>query len=480
MMHRVTRAALRHAQSGPAPMSVPRRCMSAFKNPFDLAENELIPGIEAAEFQRRRQRAIEQMAPNSLLILNAAEEKYMSHDIPYDFRQDSNFLYLTGLDEPEAIAVLKKNADNTSTYTLFVRPRDAHSEQWDGPRTDIHTAKSRYLADEAFTLPEFEAKLPTMLAADTKVCLTAPVQNRYPSHFLAATRPLSQTHHFQMADGLMDSLRVIKSPAEVAKMREATSIGSDAFLSLISTSRPGHLELALAGRFEAECRARGAPRNSFPCVVGAGANGAVIHYLAKRGMLREKELVLMDSGCEISGNYVSDITRTWPVDGRFTAPQARLYSLILDVQLQCIERLRVAMEARARLTLDELHHFSVGLIGQGMLDCGIVPAGVALDSPEFHRLFRTYNPTHLSHYLGMDVHDTPRFSRSSPLEPGMIVTVEPGIYLPQQDTNVPAEFRGIGIRIEDDVLITETGIEILTCRVPKTIADLESFVGSRA
>ncbi|CAK4082835.1 unnamed protein product [Aphanomyces euteiches] len=481
-MHRLYNASLRHAYLRPAASAVQTRLRHqlASRNPFLVGESELVPGIEAVEVQLRRQKAVQLLPPNSLLILNAAEEKYMSHDIPYDFRQDSHFLYLTGLDEPDAVAVLKKNADESSEYILFVRPRDAHSEQWDGPRVDVHSARTRYLADAAYTLDELETHLVKLAAPETQLFLTSAIQNRYPSRFLAAAQSISQNHQFQMADSLLDQLRVIKSPAEIARMQEATSIGSDAFCSLIKGSYPGQLEVALAGHFEAECRARGAPRNSFPCVVGAGPNAAVIHYLSKRSMLRENELVLMDAGCEISGNYVSDITRTWPVNGRFTRPQEQLYSLILDVQLRCLERLRQATEQKVTLSLDELHRYSVGLLGEGMKDFGIVPNHVSLNSTEFHAIFRAYNPTHLSHYLGMDVHDTPRYSRSLPLQPGMVVTVEPGIYLPLQDTKVPAEFRGIGIRIEDDVLITETGIEILTSRVPKTISELESFVGSKA
>ncbi|RHY18909.1 hypothetical protein DYB36_010376 [Aphanomyces astaci] len=480
-MHRLTTVGLRKLTHGAAlSRGLPPTRMRHYTtphNPFVLKANELVPGIQASEFQQRREQAVKLLPANSILIV---QEKYSSHDIPYDFRQDSHFLYLTGLDEPEAVAVLKKNADATSEYILFVRPRDAHSEQWDGPRTDIHTAKSQFLADAAYTLDEFESKLLSMIAPDTQLCLTAPVQGKYPPRFLQATRSIAQTHQFQMADAHLDSLRVIKSPAEVVKIREATAIGSDAFRSVMASCAPGQLELALAGQFEAKCRARGAPRNSFPCVVGAGANGSVIHYLSKRSMLQKEELVLMDSGCEITGNYVSDITRTWPIDGRFTGPQKALYTLVLDVQLRCLERLHVAMERKTSLSLDELHHYSVGLLGQGMKDVGIIPATVGLNTPEFSRLFRMYNPTHLSHYLGMDVHDTPRFPRSSPLRPGMVVTVEPGIYLPKNDMTVPVEFRGIGIRIEDDVLITDTGIEILTSRVPKSIEDLEAFIGSSA
>ncbi|OQS01031.1 xaa-Pro aminopeptidase [Achlya hypogyna] len=448
-------------------------------NPFFLAPGELVPGIHAAEFQARRARAFELMATDSILILNAAEEKYSAHDIPYDFRQDSQFLYLTGLEEPDAIAVLKKDASDATSFVLFVRPRDAHSEQWDGPRVDTVSARSSYFADDAYTIDEFEGMLPKLVAPATQICITRAVQNKYSNRFLSATRPLQGTHSIQMADNLIDMLRVFKSPAEVAKMRHACDIGAGAFSHLMAQSRPGQLEISLAGTFEGFCRRQGSLRNSFPCVVGAGANGAVIHYLAKRSVVQPDELVLMDSGCEVTGNYVSDITRTWPSTGRFTQPQRDLYMLILDVQLKCLERLAQKMTQRERLTLDELHVYSVGLLVDGMQEFGILPRHLQKGSAALDQAFRKYNPTHLGHYLGMDVHDTPTYSRSHPLQPGMVITIEPGIYLPQNDESIPKEYRGIGIRIEDDVLITETGIEVLTKAVPKTVADLEAHIGSQ-
>ncbi|EQC38679.1 hypothetical protein SDRG_04375 [Saprolegnia diclina VS20] len=448
-------------------------------SPFALGVGDLVPGISASEFQARRQRAFELMPRDSILILNAAEEKYMAHDIPYDFRQDSHFLYLTGLEEPEAIAVLKKDAADATSFVMFVRPRDAHSEQWDGPRVDVPSAKASYGADDAFTLDQFEAKLPTLVSPATQICITRAVQNKYPSRFLNATRPLQATHSIQMADSLIDMLRVFKSPTEVTKMRHACNIGAGAFANLMAQSAPGQLEIGLAGTFEGYCRRQGSLRNAFPCVVGAGSNGAVIHYLAKRGILKPDELVLMDSGCEVTGNYVSDITRTWPTTGRFTPPQLDLYSLILDVQLQCLERLRLKMEQKESLSLDELHLFSVGLLVDGMQEFGILPRHLAKGSAALDMAFRKYNPTHLGHYLGMDVHDTPTYARSHPLQPGMIITIEPGIYLPQNDESIPSAYRGIGIRIEDDVLITESGIEVLTSSIPKTVSDLASFIGSQ-
>ncbi|OQS07107.1 trifunctional enzyme subunit beta, mitochondrial precursor [Thraustotheca clavata] len=453
------------------------RSLSSVQNPFSLSVGELVPGIHASEFQARRARAFDLMPTDSLLILNAAEEKYSAHDIPYDFRQDSQFLYLTGLEEPEAIAILKKDGSNATSFIMFVRPRDSHSEQWDGPRVHTNSAKSSYLADEAFTIDEFESVLPKLVSASTQICITRAVQDKYSARFINATRQLQASHSFQMADNLLDMLRVIKSPVEIEKMRHACNIGSAAFQNLMSKAHPGQLEIGLAGTFEGYCRGQGSLRNAFPCVVGAGANASVIHYLAKRGVLKPDELVLMDSGCEVTGNYVSDITRTFPTTGRFTKPQHDLYSLILDVQLKCIERLSAAMQKKERLTLDELHIYSVGLLADGMQEFGILPRHLVKGTAAFEHAFRKYNPTHLGHYLGMDVHDTPTYSRSHPIVPGMIITIEPGIYLPSNDDAIPHEYRGIGIRIEDDVLITESGIEILTKTVPKSIADLENFIG---
>lgn len=295
----------------------------------------------------------------------------------------------------------------------------------------------------------------TILSGLDQVFVLSPDGGKYAPAFLDATR----TFHDKFFGGniFVEQLRLIKSERELDRMRYAADIGAGGFLEMMQHTQPGMTELALASYFEASCKRNGALWNSFPNVVGSGANAAVIHYLSKRDVLRDGELVLVDSGCEVAGGYVSDITRTWAVGGAaLSAAQRDLYTFTLDVQKRCLAHLAHQLATKQSISLDQLHDFSVKLMVDGMQQMGILKPTSALKGrtqssilAEFHR----YNPTHIGHYLGMDVHDTPHIPRGAPLQPGMVITVEPGVYLPQNDQNVPSEFRGIGIRIEDDVIV---------------------------
>ncbi|KAJ0412881.1 hypothetical protein ATCC90586_002511 [Pythium insidiosum] len=370
----------------------------------------------------------------------------MTNDIPYEFRQNSNFLYLTGLEEPDSLAVFLKTPQ-TSSFVLFVRPRDAHSEQWDGARVGVDGAKERYGADEAFQLSDMETQLGKLLGGMQQVFVLSPEQGRYPNEFLRATQQFHDK--FFAGDVLVEQLRLIKSEHELERMRFAADIAAGGFIEMMTRTRAGMTELALAAEFEAHSKRNGALWTSFPCVVGSGANAAVIHYLSKRNVLQPSDLVLVDSGCEVPGYYVSDITRTWPVtsSAALSAAQRDLYELTLDVQKQCLTHLQQQLSTGQSITLDQLHAFASHLLTKGLRSFGIL--GPNSTTRDLHR----YNPTHIGHYLGMDVHDTAHISRSVPLRPGMVITVEPGVYLPRHDASLREEFRGIGIRIEDDVIV---------------------------
>ncbi|KAE8915076.1 hypothetical protein PF005_g9355 [Phytophthora fragariae] len=441
-------------------------------NPFEVQPGCLQPGLPASEFQQRRAKLFATMPDNSALIANAAEVKYMTHDIPWEFHQNSNFMYLTGLEEPDAHAVLLKTQDKCS-FVLFVRPRDAHSEQWDGARIGLDGAKDRYLADDAFQLTELTPAMNKLLSGVDKVFVLKPDGGRYSSSFVEVTKDFHSK--FFAGNFLVEQLRVVKSENELDRMRFAADIGAQGFVDMMKNTRPGMSELALGSVFEGSIKQNGALWNAFPNVVGSGSNAAVIHYLAKRDLLRAHDLVLVDSGCEVAGGYASDITRTWPVGGKLSSGQTAMYEFVLDVQKKCTEHLRTKIEAKESITLNELHDYSVELMMQRMLDFGILANKGGAFSRAAIREFQKYNPTHIGHYLGMDTHDTPHVTRGAPLVPGMVVTVEPGIYLPKNDLNLPEEFRGIGIRIEDDVVITESGIEITTSKVPKELQEMEAL-----
>ncbi|KAI9912352.1 hypothetical protein PsorP6_005492 [Peronosclerospora sorghi] len=448
-------------------------CSSAINpvNPFEVQPGCLQPGLSATDFQDRRGKLFATMPNNSALLSNAAVVKYMTHDIPWEFHQNSNFMYLTGLEEPDALAVLVKS-QNKCSFVLFVSPRDPRSEQWDGARIGIDEAKDRYLADEAFSLTDLAQAMQKLLSGVDKVFVLKPDGGgRFSQTFIEATQSFHSK--FVAGDFLVEQLRMVKSETELDRMRFAADIGAQGFLDMMKYTRAGMSELALGSIFEGSIKKNGALWNAFPNVVGSGSNAAVIHYLAKRGLLREHELVLVDSGCEVAGGYASDITRTWPVGGKLSAAQVMLYEFVLDVQKKCIDHLRRSIKSKESISLNDLHDYSVDIMMKQMLELGIMKDRSA--SASAMREFQKYNPTYIGHYLGMDVHDTPHITRNMPLVPGMVITVEPGIYLPKTDVDLPEEFRGIGIRIEDDVVITSTGIEIMTSKVPKKLKEMEAL-----
>lgn len=383
--------------------------------------------------------------------VNAGETKFMTHDIPYEFHQNTNFLYLTGVEEPGAHAVLLKRGFEC-TFALFVLPRDRHGEQWDGARIGLDGARNRYNADEAYPVTELAQGLSKLLTGVERLFVLAPDGGSFPQSFVQASKPFHDK--FISGDILVEQLRVTKSCYELDRMRVAADIGCQGFIDMMRNTRPGMTELALGAEFEGSCKRNGALWNSFPNVVGSGSNAAVIHYLAKRDILRPHDLVLVDSGCEVAGGYASDITRTWPVGGELSKGQKTLYEFVLDVQKKCIEYLRTQIASGQPTSLDNVHDYSVMLMMAAMKDLGIMKQTSARFSRNAIAEFQKYNPTHIGHYLGMDVHDTPHVTRGAPLLPGMVVTIEPGIYLPKNDMDLPAEFRGIGIRIEDDVVVS--------------------------
>ncbi|RLN89822.1 hypothetical protein BBJ28_00021591 [Nothophytophthora sp. Chile5] len=334
------------------------------------------------------------------------------------------------------------------TFAFALKP---DSEQWDGARIGLDGAKDRYNADDAFQLTDLQVAMQKVLSGLDKVFVLKPDGGKYSQGFLEATHGLHSK--FFAGDFLVEQLRVVKSENELNRMRFAGDIGAQGFIDMMKSTRPGMSELALGSTFEASIKRNGALWNAFPNVVGSGSNAAVIHYLAKRDLLRENDLVLVDSGCEVAGGYASDITRTWPVGGQLSSGQITMYEFILDVQKKCIEHLSAQIQAKQSISLNQLHDYSVELMLERMHELNILKVGGGQYSRSAMREFQKYNPTHIGHYLGMDTHDTPHVTRGAPLVPGMVVTVEPGIYLPKNDFDLPEEFRGIGIRIEDDVVV---------------------------
>lgn len=423
------------------------------------------------EYARRRERVVEAIHPGVLLAAGGSEGAYGAVAEP--FRQDSDFYYLTGFEEPDSVLVLV--AGEVSRAVLFVRKRDAERERWDGPRLGVERAAEHLGVDVAYPIEELDQRLPELLENQERLYYRLGGDRRLDERVLAAIqsvrararKPVWWPTHIIEAAEVLAPLRLVKSPAEVSLLRRAAEISAEAHLAVMGAARAGMYEHELEAVLLQTFRARGARRPAYTPIVGSGPNATTLHYVANDRELCAGELVLVDAGCEYQ-RYAADITRTFPVAGRFTEPQARVYGLVLQAQEAAIAK------ARPGVTMDDLHLCVVRTLTEGLVELGLVvgPTGEAVEQERYKPFFMHRT----GHYLGLDVHDVGRYSlrgRPRPLGAGNVVTVEPGIYI-APDANVPEEYRGIGVRIEDDVLVTENGCEVLTAAVPKALRDVEA------
>jgi Xaa-Pro aminopeptidase len=429
---------------------------------------------QLAEFMRR-------MGPDSVAIIPAAREATRSNDTEYRFRQDSDFYYLTGFNEPEAIAVVAPSREQR--YTLFVRPRDREKETWTGRRAGVEGAKERHGADEAFPVEEFPAKLAELL--DGARTLYYRLGNGNPDLDQTVIRQLAHMRALGWRKArppqtitdpgaLLHEMRLIKTDEEVALMQRSADIAAEAHREAMRAARAGVKEYEIEALIEYTFRRAGASGPAYNTIVGGGVNATILHYVENSEALRDGDLLLIDAGAEYEG-FASDITRTFPVNGRFTRAQRDIYDLVLDSQLRCIEMIRPGV------TLEELHTRSVEILTEGMLRLGLLQGDAAkVLEEEQHKKFYMHR---LGHYLGLDVHDVGAYhleGQPRPFEPGMVLTVEPGIYVAEDSEDIPDQYRGIGVRIEDDVLVTPDGHRVLTDKAPKDAEEIESLMaGSR-
>ncbi|EDV99998.1 xaa-Pro aminopeptidase 3 [Drosophila grimshawi] len=456
-------------------------------HPHLIRPHELVPGIEPTEFQTRRTQLMHSLrayaesfgdkfnggsnSKSHMLVIGAAAKKYMSGKIPYVFRQSSDFYYLTGCLEPDSILLLTIDELDVVQSTLFMRPKDPYAELWDGPRTGPDYAVQLFGVQEAYPIDSFHKMLATRFT-QLKPHLWFDLKQSEQPNVTDAMLQVCNAERTQLLPlhTFVENMRLIKSPAEMQLMRRTCSIASQAFNEVIAETRPGQSEHQLYAAIDFKCRMRDASYLAYPPVVAAGKNATVIHYVNNTQLLQPQELLLMDAGCEYGG-YTSDITRTWPISGQFTEPQRTLYDMMEQLQKEAIE---LIMQPGGE-TLDQLFETTCFKLGKYLQEIGLVGKHVS-GIKELATLGYKFCPHHVSHYLGMDVHDTPHVPRNIRLQPGMVFTVEPGIYIDENRTDVPAEFRGIGIRIEDDILINERGqIEVLTaacCKERRTIEGL--------
>lgn len=428
---------------------------------------------QVAELMRR-------MEKDSVAIIPGAREATRSNDTHYRYRQDSDFYYLTGFSEPEAIAVIAPAREEK--YTLFVRPRDPEKEIWDGRRAGVEGAKSEYGADAAFPISEFAEKLGDILNGARSLYYRLGAGHaelddqviRQLARLRAMTRKgFNPPYTIIDPATLLHEMRLIKDEGEVEIMQRAADIGAEGHLAAMRAARPGMMEYEIEALLEYTFRRSGAAAPAYGSIVGSGANATILHYVDNDAELKDGDLLLIDAGAEYKG-YASDITRTFPVNGRFTEEQRDIYDLVLATQLSCIER------ARPGVTLDELKQHSIEMLTEGMVRLGLLTGEPAKLIEE--EKYKQYYMHGLGHFLGMDVHDVGRYYHDGeprPLAPGMIITVEPGLYVAADAEEAPAKYRGIGVRIEDDVLITGDGPRVLSRNAPKQPEEIEELMSAR-
>ena len=421
------------------------------------------------EFMRR-------MDQKSVAIIPSAREATRSNDTQYRFRQDSDFYYLTGFEEPDSIAVVAPGREQK--YTLFVRPRDPEQEIWVGRRAGVEGAKSEFGADEAYPVAEFETKLQDLLDGADKLYFRL---GSYPDLDNTIIKQIAQMRSLNRKPihpprtiidpaTIVHEMRVLKSADEIELMQKAADIAAEAHVEAMKTVRPGMKEYEVEALIEQIFRRQGASGPSYTSIVGAGANATVLHYINNDGELRDGEMLLVDAGAEYKG-YASDITRTFPINGRFSKAQREIYDLVLETQMSCVEMVRPGV------THDELKAHSVEMLTEGMVKLGLLKGEPEeLIKEEKYKQFYMHG---LGHLLGIDVHDVGIYyydKQSRALEPGVVMTVEPGIYVAPNTKDIPEQYLGIGVRIEDDVLCTANGPQVLTTGVPKNADEIEALM----
>lgn len=427
--------------------------------------------IPATEHARRRAQLMAQMPPGSLAVLSAAALCIRNRDVEYDFRQDSDFQYLSGFPEPDALLLLVPGRAE-GEYLLFCRGRDPEHERWEGRRAGPEGALRDYAADQAFALEQLDACMAELLDGRDQVF--------FAGGNLDGLRPRLERwveacgHEVRVEQqplvGWLHEMRLYKCEAEVAVMRKAALISANAHVRAMQASRPGLFEYQLEAELEYEFRRSGARLAAYGSIVAGGANACILHYRENNARLQADELVLIDAGCELEC-YASDITRTFPVNGRFTAPQRALYEVVLQANLAAIDCVAPGRH------WNEAHEASVRVITAGLVELGLLQG-------ELEELIAAgaYKPFYMhraGHWLGLDVHDVGEYRLDEqwrPLQPGMVLTIEPGIYVDPDNLEVAPQWRGIGIRIEDDVVVTEQGCEVLTGAVPKTVEAVEALM----
>ncbi len=446
--------------------------------PDGASKSELGPLIKPAEFARRRKQLMRMAGPDAILILPAAAERIRNNDSHYPYRQDSDFLYLTGFNEPEAVLVLVPGRKHGESL-LFCRERNPEREAWDGPRAGTEGAVAQVGMDDAYPITDLDDILPGLIEGRSRVYyhLGRDAEfdlkligwvNRVRAQIKQGAQP---PHEFLALGHLLHDLRLFKSRDEIAVMRKSASIAVDAHRRAMQAAKPGMFEFEIEAELLHAFRRRGAVASYEP-IVGAGSNACVLHYRANNALMQDGDLLLIDAGAELHG-YASDITRTFPINGTFTAAQRAIYSLVLKAQLAAIDAVKPGANWIAP------HDTAVRVLTAGLIELGLLKGSLAkcLEDESYRRFYMHKT----GHWIGLDVHDVGDYridGEYRQLEPGMVLTIEPGLYIGADSKGIAAKWRGIGVRIEDDVLVTASGCEVLSQAAPKTIDAIEALMAT--
>lgn len=433
--------------------------------------------ISKSEYARRRKNLMALMEPNSIAIIPSAPEQLRSRDTEHPYRQDSDFYYLSGFAEPEAVLVLAPGRAH-GQFVMFCRERDAQMELWHGYRAGPEGVCEHFAADDAFPIGDIDDILPGLIEGRERVYYSMGRSADFDRQIMSWVNSLRSKQstgavppgEFTDLNHFVHELRLVKSAAEQRMLRRAADITASGHCRAMAYCAPGQYEYQLEAELMHEFATSGARYPAYPSIVGSGPNGCILHYLENGSVMRDGELVLIDAGCELE-YYASDVTRTFPVNGRFSKEQRALYELVLQAQLAAIAAIRPGNN------WNEPHDASVLVITEGLVKLGLLKGKVkTLVKREAYREFYMHR---VGHWLGLDVHDVGDYrvgDQWRQLEPGMVMTVEPGIYVSPHNKKVARKWRGIGIRIEDDVLLTATGCEVISSGAPKTVEEIEALM----
>ena len=434
--------------------------------------------IDQKEYKLRRQNLFNHMDENSLLIVSGATEKVRNNDVHYEFRQDSNFWYLTGLEEPDAIMIMLKK--DSTKYILFLQQKKVEEEVWNGYKIGTEKAKSYFLADESYENNQID-KLSELILSCEKIYYNLGSSKKIDEIIFEGIENLRKTKSRTGIPNplimdptiLIDSMRIIKSKNEISMIKTAIDITSNGFTEAIKHTTSGKYEFEIQVMLEKEFRLSGAKRNGYPSIVASGKNSCILHYISNNEKLKKDSLLLIDAGSEWD-YYSADVTRTWPVNGKFSSEEKDIYQIVLEANINAIEECKIGN------SINDPHMKALNTMIDGLIHLNILSESV--EEIIEKKLYSPFYMHSTSHWLGLDVHDAGKYKDTdnnfTQFEEGMILTIEPGLYFGDMAQNITEKYKNIGIRIEDDILVTASGPKNMTKKIPKEINDLETMIGA--